>query len=96
MATLLFRFQNNLSTRTYINQDFAPSCPITSMPSQTDLVNNERLTPLTSEQREWLKRHWGNEFEFLLAYGLSIYKDEDRLEGREIMKALIEADGESI
>lgn len=65
------------------------------MPSQTSSVDNEQLPSLTSEQREWLKRYWGNEFKFLLAYELSIYKDEDRLKGRRIMDAFIEGDKES-
>jgi hypothetical protein len=34
--------------------------------------------PYTDEEKGWLKREWGGEFKFLAAYGLSIYKDEDR------------------
>ncbi|KAL6363096.1 hypothetical protein LRP88_02500 [Fusarium phalaenopsidis] len=40
-------------------------------------------------ERAWLKEHWGNEFKFLAAYGLSIYDDEERKEGREIMRMTI-------
>ncbi|KAI8672977.1 hypothetical protein NCS56_00762200 [Fusarium sp. Ph1] len=44
---------------------------------------------LSDSERAWLKEHWGNEFKFLAAYGLSIYDDEERKEGREIMRMTI-------
>lgn len=34
------------------------------------------------------------EFKFLGVYALSIHKDKDRLEGREIMTAMMKADTE--
>lgn len=77
------------------NQIHLFSPPVVVMPSQTETSNNKQVPPLTTEQRDWLKQNWGNEFKFLQAYGLSICKDEDRLEGREIMRAFIEADGQS-
>ncbi|KAL8388806.1 hypothetical protein RB595_008944 [Gaeumannomyces hyphopodioides] len=46
----------------------------------------------TKEEKDWLKRGWGGEFKFLAAYGLSIYKDEDRDEGRRIVRAMMEHD----
>ncbi|KAI0012061.1 hypothetical protein F4779DRAFT_615013 [Xylariaceae sp. FL0662B] len=49
----------------------------------------------TAEERKWLKDHYGNEFKFLLQYGLSIYKDEDRDEGRAIVRALMQEDKET-
>ncbi|KAI9692669.1 MAG: hypothetical protein M1820_009463 [Bogoriella megaspora] len=54
------------------------------------------LPPLTSEERQWLKRYYGSEFHFLASYGLSIYKDEAREEGRTILKALMSADDEEV
>ncbi|KLU93062.1 hypothetical protein MAPG_12003 [Magnaporthiopsis poae ATCC 64411] len=48
--------------------------------------------PYTQKEKAWLKREWGGEFKFLAAYGLSIYKDEDREEGRSIARAMMEAD----
>ena len=48
--------------------------------------------PYTDEEKDWLKRHWGGEFKFLLAHQLSIYKDEDRDEGRRIVRAMMEAE----
>lgn len=48
--------------------------------------------PLTSAEKAWLKEHYGNEFKFLRAYGLSIYKDEDREEGRTIVRAMMSHD----
>ena len=45
--------------------------------------------PLTLVEKAWVKRHYGNEFKFLRDYGLSIYKDEDREEGRIIVRSLM-------
>ncbi|KXX76654.1 hypothetical protein MMYC01_207281 [Madurella mycetomatis] len=48
--------------------------------------------PYTDEEKAWLNRVWGDEFKFLMAYGLKIYKDEDREEDRRIARAMIEVD----
>ncbi|KAK0655096.1 hypothetical protein B0T16DRAFT_318492, partial [Cercophora newfieldiana] len=45
--------------------------------------------PYTAEEKQWLNRHFGGEFKFLMAYGLSIYKEEDREEGRHIVRAMM-------
>jgi hypothetical protein len=45
--------------------------------------------PLTSEEKQWLKNHWGNEFKFLMSHDLNINKDEDREEGRSILRAIM-------
>ena len=50
--------------------------------------------PHTSEEKAWLKENWKNEFHFLLAYGLKIYNEEYRREGRAILGALMEGDRE--
>lgn len=47
---------------------------------------------LTPDEKEWLKKHFKNEFNFLRMYGLSIFKGEDREEGRAILRAMIEAE----
>lgn len=46
----------------------------------------------TTEEKQWLKKHYGGEFKFLLVQGLSIYDEEDRAEGRAIMRALARHD----
>ena len=48
--------------------------------------------PYTEEEKGWLKREWRGDFKFLAAYGLSIYKDEDRDEGRRMARAMMEVD----
>lgn len=48
--------------------------------------------PLTEREKQYLKKHYGNEFHFLRAYALSIYKEEDREEGREILRGMMEAE----
>lgn len=46
--------------------------------------------PYVSAEKAWLKRAFGGEFKFLRSYGLSIYRDKDREEGRRIARGLIE------
>lgn len=50
---------------------------------------------LSYSEKQWLKENWGGEFKFLRAYGLSIHKEEDREEGRLILRAMMEAAGEN-
>ncbi|KAH7109585.1 hypothetical protein B0J13DRAFT_682403 [Dactylonectria estremocensis] len=38
---------------------------------------------------QWLKKHWGSEFRFLASDGLNINKEEDREEGRSILRAIL-------
>ena len=49
---------------------------------------------LTSAERAWLKKHYGNEFKLLRDYGLSIYKEQDREEGRAIVRAMMSNDSD--
>jgi len=46
----------------------------------------------TTQEKDWLKKNYGNEFKFLQMYGLRIYKDDDREEGRRIVRALMAMD----
>jgi hypothetical protein len=48
--------------------------------------------PYTAAEKNWLNVHWGGEFKFLQAYGLSIYDEDDREEGRRIVRAFIAQD----
>ncbi|PNP44321.1 hypothetical protein TGAMA5MH_03927 [Trichoderma gamsii] len=48
--------------------------------------------PYTTEEKQWLKKHYEGEFKFLMAHELSIYNEEDRAEGRAIMRALARDD----
>lgn len=47
---------------------------------------------LTSEEKAWLRKHWRSEFHFLMAYGLKIYEEDDRAEGRLILRAMMSQD----
>lgn len=58
-----------------------PSIVSTSQPSQGDAY--------TADEKQWLKTHWKNEFLFLRAYGLSIYKEEDREDGRALVRSFM-------
>jgi len=48
--------------------------------------------PYTPQEKQWLKEHFGGEFRFLQQYGLHIYCEEDRDEGRMIAKGFMEED----
>ncbi|KAL9622659.1 MAG: hypothetical protein Q9160_002969 [Pyrenula sp. 1 TL-2023] len=43
----------------------------------------------TKSEKQWLKIHYGDEFHLLRDFGLSIYKDEDREEGRTILRKIM-------
>ncbi|KAL8836244.1 MAG: hypothetical protein Q9170_002988 [Blastenia crenularia] len=49
---------------------------------------------LADVEKKWLKDHYGGEFKFLRAYSLSIYKDEDREEGRRMLRAMMTEESE--
>jgi uncharacterized protein (DUF2225 family) len=44
-------------------------------------------------EKVYLKKNWRSEYQFLLKYGFSIYKEEDRAEGRSILRAFRDKDG---
>ena len=46
----------------------------------------------SGEEKEWLKCHFGGEYRFLRTCGLSIFKDEDRLQGRAIAREFMRQD----
>jgi hypothetical protein len=56
------------------------------MPTGYKMADTSTLTP---EEEQWVKDHWGSEHHFLQAYGLNIYKEEDREEGRAITRGLM-------
>jgi hypothetical protein len=57
-------------------------------------MSTKRAAPYTAAEKQWLKDEWRDEYHFLRAYRLSIYKDEDREEGRAIVRAYIREDDE--
>ncbi|KKZ66568.1 hypothetical protein EMCG_07682 [[Emmonsia] crescens] len=50
----------------------------------------------TSEEKAWLKKHYKSEFHFLRVNGLKIYKNEDRGEGRLIVRAMMRTKEEDV
>ncbi|KAK4445054.1 hypothetical protein QBC34DRAFT_441962 [Podospora aff. communis PSN243] len=59
------------------------------MPTGYKMADTSTLTP---EEEQWVKDHWGSEHHFLQAYGLNIYKEEDREEGRAMTRGLMKQD----
>lgn len=60
-----------------------------SQPQDTIAARTESW-PYTAEEKRWLKDNYRGEFHFLMAHGLSVYKEEDREEGRRIARALMD------
>jgi hypothetical protein len=50
---------------------------------------SSQVAPYTDEEKEWLKENWGGEFRFLRAHLLKIHDEEDRAEGRRIVRAMM-------
>ncbi|KAL8873258.1 MAG: hypothetical protein Q9174_001248 [Haloplaca sp. 1 TL-2023] len=50
--------------------------------------------PLIDAEKKWLKDNYKDEFHFLEIHNLSIYKDEDRSEGRRILRAMMDAESD--
>jgi hypothetical protein len=48
--------------------------------------------PYTDEETTFLKENFGSEFHFLMQYGLKIHDEEDREEGRVILRAIMRED----
>jgi hypothetical protein len=57
------------------------------MPAQNS--DSADAPPLTKLEKDYLAKHWGGEYKFLMMYELSIYKEEDREEGRRILRAFM-------
>ena len=45
--------------------------------------------PLTDEEKDWLKKNYGGEFNFLHTHGLKMHDEEDREQGRRIVRAMM-------
>jgi hypothetical protein len=48
----------------------------------------------TQEEKEWLREKYRGEFHFLRDFGLSIYNDDDREQGRVILRSLMQEEKE--
>ncbi|KAK5174889.1 uncharacterized protein LTR77_000025 [Saxophila tyrrhenica] len=57
-------------------------------------TSHQSTEPYTKAEKDWLKQKFDGEFKFLQTQGLSIYKEEDREEGRTIARALRANDDE--
>ncbi|KAH7161592.1 hypothetical protein EDB81DRAFT_756112 [Dactylonectria macrodidyma] len=64
-----------------------------SRQSNAATTATESLTP---DEKAWLRKHYRNEFKFLQSYALSIHNEEDREEGRVIMRAMVSNDEDDV
>lgn len=50
---------------------------------------------LSREEKTWLKKYYGSEFSFLRQYSLNIFEEEDREEGRTLLRSFMQAEKEA-
>ena len=50
----------------------------------------QNVARYTAEETAFLKKNYGSEFHFLVQHGLKIFSDEDRQEGRAILRAIMQ------
>jgi hypothetical protein len=55
---------------------------------------SEGKAPYTAAEEKWLEVVWGGEIRFLIEYRLSPFKEEDREQGRAIVRALFRREEE--
>lgn len=48
--------------------------------------------PYTAEEKQWVKGNFKSEFHMLRSYGQSIYKEDDREEGRAMVREFMKHD----
>jgi hypothetical protein len=56
------------------------------------LTSGQNTASYTAEETAFLKKTYGSEYHFLMQHGLQIYKEEDREEGRAILRAVMRED----
>lgn len=66
-----------------------PESEIMRFRSRHSPATSDSLQPFNTQERKWLKDHYGGEFHFLQTHGLSIYKDEDRTQGAKVVRAIM-------
>jgi hypothetical protein len=66
------------------------NAPINTRTESADCGDGD--PPYTDDEKVYLKKNWRSEYHFLLKHGLSIYKEEDRAEGRSILRAFRDKD----
>jgi hypothetical protein len=64
------------------------------MQHRRSLASRQAVKPYTDAEKAWLKKNYKDEYHFLQQNGLSIYKDEDREDGRALGRSLMAADDE--
>ncbi|KAF2868398.1 hypothetical protein BDV95DRAFT_670466 [Massariosphaeria phaeospora] len=51
--------------------------------------HSQSCASYTTEEKQWLKDNYSDEYHFLQQHGLSIYKEEDRDDGRAIVRQIM-------
>lgn len=80
--SLFLRSNANSGTHWYINARWPDA----------ERAHWQAVKPYTDAEKAWLKKNYKDEYHFLQQNGLSIYKDEDREDGRALARSLMTAD----
>lgn len=68
--------------------------PSSAPPKNDTMQNPQPDLGYTKEEKAWLKIHYGDEYKFLRDHGLSIYDDDEREEGRAIVRSFMAKEDE--
>ncbi|KAK4692052.1 hypothetical protein P7C71_g5077, partial [Lecanoromycetidae sp. Uapishka_2] len=60
--------------------------------SPTRVPISTEIEEYTADEKRWLQVNWGGEFKFLLCYGLSIHDEDERAEGRTLVRSFMQDD----
>ncbi|KAF1836335.1 hypothetical protein BDW02DRAFT_521172 [Decorospora gaudefroyi] len=55
-------------------------------------TSGQKAAPYTADENAFLKKNYGSEYRFLMQHGLKIHDEEDREEGRAILRAVMRED----
>ena len=57
-----------------------------------NVLSQSADVPLSAVEKKWLANHYGNESEFLKAYGYEVHDEQGRADSRRILRAMIQDD----
>jgi hypothetical protein len=79
------------------NKQLVSSPPKQSVKPKSDARTQSAIrnvAPYTAEEKQWLKKHYGDEYHFLMSFGWKIHDEQDRAEGRAVLRAFMEKEEE--
>lgn len=87
---------NYLLSYTWPNEERARWERVKAGETQPAQSQPQVTPPYTDDEKRWLKDNWDGEFKFLTAHGLKIHDEEDRADGRRIVRAMMQDSDEDV